>query len=498
MIKIQEILEEILKRIAYNVLLESKSKYSIKHAESRYILSIGIPTYGSPQSVKQNIRHLLELDRDDVEIIVVDNDVTGEQIKEDMLKISDKRFRYYQNEKNIGRSNNIIKVIEKAAAQFVFLVSSDDYIELDCIDKIIDTLKKHPNCSMITGSHKGDKGGYIYQNLRNKIVKGGEKSVLAWEWNGNLRPTVYNKMYLNIESLYGISETYMASRLSLYEHLRGDVIRLTDVFSTAKEYAVPEDNEAISLYIDDEDDIWNIGKSYADPLSRVNQLQGYFRIVEAEVKNNSTIQKFMRKHISRECFLELHRYTIMSHDTEMLKLRCASEKLNYLESIEAFKNSMMRYFETSDRIKKYDCLSHIWRRYNVEIMHCRFADRIIDMLKKKNIYIYYADEKGKNLIKILKFMGVTVKGALVGKGDYHIPVVKLSQIRDGLVLVTSTRWRDIEPYWFISYRIRTFADVEMAFMPNMGSYLLSAWLSRPENDDVYCKFSKEGINYLSM
>ena len=91
-------------------------------------LSISIPTYGSPEIVVQNVKKILECPYQNIEVNIVDNDETGEQLKNVTNIITDKRFRYHRKAKNIGRRNNIAKAIEIAEANFVLLLSSSDEI----------------------------------------------------------------------------------------------------------------------------------------------------------------------------------------------------------------------------------------------------------------------------------------------------------------------------------------------------------------------------------
>ena len=128
-------------------------------------LSISIPAYGYPGSLKANITRLLTSVRQDIEIVVVDNDETGTQIKESMLQIKDSRFHYYQNECNIGRTNNIVKAIEKAEADFVLLMSCDDELNLDALDKVIEAIENFPELALVMGTVTTSLGGLAYPNI---------------------------------------------------------------------------------------------------------------------------------------------------------------------------------------------------------------------------------------------------------------------------------------------------------------------------------------------
>jgi len=107
------------------------------------VLSIVIPTYGAPESTEKTVRNLLGFYDEDIEILVSDNDPTGEQIGDRFDDIKDSRFSYYRNKTNIGRSNNIVRAIELAKADFAMLCSSEDVIYQEGVDAVLKTIKKH-------------------------------------------------------------------------------------------------------------------------------------------------------------------------------------------------------------------------------------------------------------------------------------------------------------------------------------------------------------------
>ncbi len=52
-------------------------------------------------------------------------------------------IQYHKNESNIGVARNILKVVEMADGEFVWLLGDDDLLMPDAIDKVIALIDKH-------------------------------------------------------------------------------------------------------------------------------------------------------------------------------------------------------------------------------------------------------------------------------------------------------------------------------------------------------------------
>lgn len=94
-------------------------------------ISIGIPTFNRPDSLKRTLDYLINQSYQNVEIIISDNCSTDKSVKEIIEEYSskDKRIIPYIQKKNIGMVKNFEFVLDKASSNFFMWKSDDDKIE---------------------------------------------------------------------------------------------------------------------------------------------------------------------------------------------------------------------------------------------------------------------------------------------------------------------------------------------------------------------------------
>lgn len=104
-------------------------------------LSIIVPVYGVEQYIEECIASLLIPERDDYEIIVVNDGTKDRSIDIIHSRFSDSRIRII-NQKNQGLSAARNHGIREAHGQYVWMFDGDDWAETEHLSKIIDTLKE--------------------------------------------------------------------------------------------------------------------------------------------------------------------------------------------------------------------------------------------------------------------------------------------------------------------------------------------------------------------
>src|SRR5258708_9139005 len=132
--------------------------------------SIIIPTYNRAQLLKATLTITLKQSFQNFEIIVSNNCSTDET-RDVVRSFSDKRIRYYENNKNIGGEPNMKKAMSYARGKYIFTMGDDDFILYE------DTLGK---VKKIIEDKKYD---FIRLNLieRKFIGKGIRKSIITTE-----------------------------------------------------------------------------------------------------------------------------------------------------------------------------------------------------------------------------------------------------------------------------------------------------------------------------
>lgn len=120
------------------------------------VLTFCIPSYNRADKIFKTVNEILSYSGADIEIVVLDN-LSTDQTKSLLSVVSDSRFRFVENEINIGGPLNHTKVITLATGQYAFLLLDKDHISATAIPALINRLKQHPNVAF----------GYCGLNLSN-------------------------------------------------------------------------------------------------------------------------------------------------------------------------------------------------------------------------------------------------------------------------------------------------------------------------------------------
>jgi len=112
------------------------------------LLSICISTFNRADKVSILVKEILKYDGFEIEVVVSDNYST-DNTKFELSKIKDCRFRYLENNSNIGAINNYLKVISEGKGKFVLFSTDKDTILSSGISDLIEFFKT--NSSVIAG-----------------------------------------------------------------------------------------------------------------------------------------------------------------------------------------------------------------------------------------------------------------------------------------------------------------------------------------------------------
>lgn len=107
--------------------------------------SIGIPAYKA-RFLKECIDSILSQTFPDFELIIV-NDASPENIDDIVKSYSDKRIRYYVNEKNFGAEqvvDNWNKCLSLAAGKYIMIMGDDDKLMPQYLDEFNKLIKRFP------------------------------------------------------------------------------------------------------------------------------------------------------------------------------------------------------------------------------------------------------------------------------------------------------------------------------------------------------------------
>ncbi len=111
--------------------------------QRRPLLSLCISTYNRAAWLELNLRNIFSQipdERDDLEILVVDNaalDRTPDVIKPFLHR---KEFRYVRNARNVGMLGNLAVTAQKARGEYVWIIGDDDLTRPGVINRTLDVL----------------------------------------------------------------------------------------------------------------------------------------------------------------------------------------------------------------------------------------------------------------------------------------------------------------------------------------------------------------------
>ncbi|WP_196606659.1 glycosyltransferase family 2 protein [Pectinatus frisingensis] len=141
-------------------------------------LSILIPVYNTEKYLKRCIKSILKQKFTDFEIILVDDGSTDSSGRIcDGYNDVDSRIHVI-HQKNMGLSAARITGLQKSRGKYVAFIDSDDWIEPNVYEKLINVLEKDKTISIVIGGHVIDE---INGQVKFPLVKSAIKVYSGWE-----------------------------------------------------------------------------------------------------------------------------------------------------------------------------------------------------------------------------------------------------------------------------------------------------------------------------
>jgi len=110
------------------------------------LVSILIPTWNRGFCIEKAINSALNQTWENIEIIISDNNSSDNtEYLVNILKTKHDNIIYHKNSENIGAINNWKKCFNLASGEFIKILWSDDWLESNTIEKLIDPMLKDKN-----------------------------------------------------------------------------------------------------------------------------------------------------------------------------------------------------------------------------------------------------------------------------------------------------------------------------------------------------------------
>lgn len=111
-------------------------------------LSVIIPTYNRAEYLSQCLHSVLSSSYQNLEIVVSDN-ASQDDTQAVASSFTDHRLKYYRNKTNIGFELNLLKLLEYASGDYIFLLTDDDYLNEEAVPELIEIIRKYPDVGVI-------------------------------------------------------------------------------------------------------------------------------------------------------------------------------------------------------------------------------------------------------------------------------------------------------------------------------------------------------------
>ena len=177
-------------------------------------LSICIPTYNRADYIKETLDSVLSQMHSSVEIVISDNgseDNTTEIISE-YQKVF-KKITYFQFKNNVGYDRNFLKLMELAAGDFCWVLSSDDLLENGAITELLQRIEEFPNAAGFSVNGRG-----FSKDMKSELQK----------------TTVMNFKNLREDKLFNSAEQAFSDLGDYFGFISGQIINRKKIIEVIK------------------------------------------------------------------------------------------------------------------------------------------------------------------------------------------------------------------------------------------------------------------------
>ncbi|MBP2636938.1 MAG: glycosyl transferase family 2 [Firmicutes bacterium] len=192
---------------------------------NKILLSIAMPTWNRGHRALASVQHMLtSKEYEEIEFVVCDNnsaDVDGKYKEISLLQ--DSRLKYYKNEINVGFGGNVIRAVERAQGKFVYLISDEDFVNIEALPRLLEILRSSNDSAVLQGSIQPQNPtagpGNSYEIVNDHTFEQGYEALFYAGFAFNyLSGAIYNRDLVMQKKLY---EKYInkVNEYIIYPHL---------------------------------------------------------------------------------------------------------------------------------------------------------------------------------------------------------------------------------------------------------------------------------------
>lgn len=142
--------------------------------EARPLVTIGVPTYNRSVFLRKCLAAIFDTIGEDPQFEVIVSDNHSEDETEDLVSGYSARYpnlTSIRNRENIGGAKNFEQVYNRARGLYVFCCGDDDYYPIGTLYKILDVVKQHQDCGIISMIPYGGKGTVVTGSGANEYLR---------------------------------------------------------------------------------------------------------------------------------------------------------------------------------------------------------------------------------------------------------------------------------------------------------------------------------------
>jgi glycosyltransferase involved in cell wall biosynthesis len=186
------------------------------------LVTIGIPTYLRPLKLKQCLKSVIDQSHKNLEVLVSSNSSDNET-RNIINSFNDERIKYFEQNSNIGSTENFNFLLKKASGKYFMWCSDDDYLSQNFIETAL---------PFIDDEHIACYGNATYKSSGRTILVDGKMSI---DYNDSFnRVAEYLKQVGNNGIFYSLYRLSSIRDLRLYNKIGNDWIFVSEALLRGK------------------------------------------------------------------------------------------------------------------------------------------------------------------------------------------------------------------------------------------------------------------------
>ena len=190
------------------------TRYCFNNTSAMYEprVSVLTPVYNTNiEHLHQCIDSILNQTFTDFEFIILNDSPENTELESEILSYSDKRIKYYKNDKNIGISESRNRLLQLARGEYIAIFDHDDISIPDRLACQVEFLDTHPNIGVIGGwlqNFESNEGTFVTPENDKEIKIALTEDCFIAHTSSMIRKSVLTNNNIKYEPEYTPCEDY--------------------------------------------------------------------------------------------------------------------------------------------------------------------------------------------------------------------------------------------------------------------------------------------------